>query len=119
MNAPRASVVGRDVIVKGPGFTITIRPDTVPPPANDAATPAPADGLEAYPFGLERQAATRLIQSGELPTRRIGRKVYARRSDLLALVTRAAAPPPLAPPALEGVDELARVRAGRRAAGRR
>ena len=63
------------------------------------ATSGENDILVAFPFGLERAAARVLIRSGELSARKIGRAIYARRSDLLALVpaqgsgTTALAPP--------------------------
>jgi hypothetical protein len=56
------------------------------------------DELVAFPFGFERRAASALVRAGALPTKKIGRRLYARRSDLLALVedvakvTRAVAP---------------------------
>lgn len=52
----------------------------------------PADDLVVYPFGLEENAARRLIKSGELRARKLGRRWYCKRSDLLALID--AAPPP-------------------------
>ena len=55
------------------------------------------DELVAYPFGLEREAARRLMRDGHLPAARIGRRVYARRSDVLALVERLAATTPATP----------------------
>jgi hypothetical protein len=53
-----------------------------------------ADELVAYPFGLERRAARELVRSGRIPTVRLGRRTYGRRSALLALV---GAPPAKAP----------------------
>ena len=41
----------------------------------------PIDGC-----GLEKRTAMRLIRTGELPGRKIGRRWYTRRSDLLRLV---------------------------------
>ncbi len=51
--------------------------------------------------GIEARAFDLLVSSGELPARKLGRRVYVRRSDLLALVD--AAPAPTAEP----TDELA------------
>jgi hypothetical protein len=44
------------------------------------------DDLVTFPFGLEPNAARRLIKSGELRARKIGRRWYTKRSDLLALI---------------------------------
>lgn len=44
------------------------------------------DALVAFPFGLEKGAARDLVRNGELPTRKIGRKVYARASAVVGLV---------------------------------
>lgn len=44
------------------------------------------DELVAFPFGLDARTARALVRSGELPSRKLGRRLYARRSDLLALV---------------------------------
>ena len=52
----------------------------------------PADELVKFPWGLERNAARALIASGELRARKIGRCWYARRSDVLALITNAPKP---------------------------
>jgi hypothetical protein len=57
-----------------------------PPPASSAP-----DELLPFPFGnLERNAARALIRDGHLPVAKIGRKFYARRSDVLALVDKLA-----------------------------
>jgi hypothetical protein len=45
-----------------------------------------SDELVAFPFGLERRAARGLVREGRLTTTRIGRRVYTKRSALLALV---------------------------------
>ncbi len=50
----------------------------------------PPDELLTFPFGLERAAARDVVRSGKLPAAKIGRRTYARRSDVLALVERAA-----------------------------
>ena len=46
--------------------------------------------------GIEARAFDGLVASGELPSRKIGRRVYCRRSDLLRLID--AAPAPMAKP---------------------
>ena len=51
---------------------------------------AAPDELVPFPFGLEAAAATKLVKSGVLKAAKIGRKLFARRSDLLALVDRLA-----------------------------
>ncbi len=73
---------------------------------------AAPDELVPFPFGLERAAASKLVASGELPTRKLGRKTYARRSAVLVLVD--AAPPK---PANDEQDPLAALAA--RTRGRR
>ncbi len=45
-----------------------------------------AGDLVAFPFGLEANAARRLIASGELPARKVGRRWMALTSDVAALV---------------------------------
>lgn len=60
--------------------------------ATCSAGPLPErDELVSFPFGLEENAARGLIRRGELPARKIGRRWYARRSDLLGLIDRAPA----------------------------
>lgn len=44
------------------------------------------DELIAYPFNIEAKAARYLVRSGKLRAVKIGRRLYARRSDVLALV---------------------------------
>jgi len=56
----------------------------------EAVRVAAPDELVAFPFGLERAAAARAIRDGHLPAARIGRRVYARNSDVLALVGKLA-----------------------------
>jgi hypothetical protein len=51
----------------------------------------PADLLVAFPFGLEKNAARGLIKRGELPARKLGRRWYAKRSDVLGLIDSAPA----------------------------
>lgn len=53
-----------------------------------ATTTAP-DELVCFPFGLEVSSARALVASGELPARKLGRKYYAKRSAVLALVDAA------------------------------
>jgi hypothetical protein len=48
------------------------------------------DELLPFPYGLERNAANRVERDGDLKVARIGRRKYARRSDVLALVDRLA-----------------------------
>ncbi len=59
----------------------------------------PADDLVAFPFGLEENAARGLIKRGELRARKIGRRWYAKRSDVLGLIDRA---PPVQPARARG-----------------
>lgn len=56
----------------------------------------PHDELIPFPFNLEANAARSLIKSGELRARKIGRKWYAKRSDVLGLIDNA---PAVVPPA--------------------
>jgi len=49
----------------------------------------PADDLIRFPWGIEKNAARKLIQSGALRAVKLGRSWYCRRSDLLALVDSA------------------------------
>lgn len=46
---------------------------------------APDDVIE-FPFGFEKTAARKLVRKGILKTTKIGRRIYARRSAVLALV---------------------------------
>jgi len=55
-----------------------------------AAMLAP-DELVAFPFGLEARAARALVSNGTLPAARIGRRIYAKRSDVVSLVDKLAA----------------------------
>jgi hypothetical protein len=57
-----------------------------------------ADELVAFPFGFERRAASTLVRRGKLATTKVGRRIYARRSDVLALVSDTAIPASDAPP---------------------
>ncbi len=57
------------------------------------------DELMEFPFGLEAEAARRLMRSGDLPHAKLGRKWYAKRSDVLALVDMFKTPPKPAPSA--------------------
>ncbi len=50
---------------------------------------AAPDELLPFPFGLEEEAAAKsLVRTGKLPAVKIGRRIYARRSDVLALVDK-------------------------------
>jgi hypothetical protein len=46
----------------------------------------PPDELLAFPFGLEIAAARSLVRQRKLRAAKIGRRVYAKRSDVVALV---------------------------------
>ena len=71
-------------VTREPDGTLVIR--LPPPPA-----PSAPDELLPFPFGnLERNAARALMKDGHLPVAKIGRKFYARRSDVLALVEKLA-----------------------------
>lgn len=71
----------------------------------------PADELvHEGTSGLERSTFRGLVASGRLPSARLGRRVYCRRSDLLALVNA----PPAPPPADARLALAERVRSGRR-----
>ncbi|WP_394831828.1 helix-turn-helix domain-containing protein [Pendulispora rubella] len=62
---------------------LIVRIEQVPP------VQAP-DELVAFPFGFEEAAAMRLIRKKTLLAAKIGRKHYARRSDILSLVEKLA-----------------------------
>jgi hypothetical protein len=66
-----------------------------------AAPQTDSDDLVRLPGPLERAAAAKLVRDGDRPAATIGRHVYARRSDLLALVDKLAKPTP-APVAVGG-----------------
>ena len=51
---------------------------------------APPDELVPFPFGLEVSAARKLVRDGTLRAARIGRRFYAKRSDVVGLVDRLA-----------------------------
>lgn len=56
---------------------------------------AAPDELVPFPFGLEeKRAAKWLVQKRKLATVKLGRRVYARRSDVLALVETLASDEP-------------------------
>jgi hypothetical protein len=73
--------------------------------APERGTGPGGDELLAYPFGLERRAAGALVRQGALTTRKIGRKLYARRSDVVALV--AASPAPATAPTAAPANDAA------------
>ncbi|MGH7297944.1 MAG: helix-turn-helix domain-containing protein [Polyangiaceae bacterium] len=78
----------------------------------------PADDLVSFPFGLEENAARGLIKRGELRARKIGRRWYAKRSDVLGLIDNA---PPVAPARASGVDlrgDLEKIAARTRTGGK-
>jgi len=83
------------------------------PPAPAATAP---DELIPFPFGkLERNAARALIRDGHLPAVKLGRKFYARRSDVLGLVDKLGAQQARrSPAASESADEAYLRMAGRR-----
>lgn len=60
------------------------------------------DALVVLPDVLEQAACMRLVREGALPACKIGRKWYARRSDVLALVEKLR---PIAKP--RGLDDVA------------
>jgi hypothetical protein len=62
--------------------------------AGERATGA-GDELVPFPFGLERRAARALVHSERLPVVRLGRRIFTRRSALVALVE--ASPPARSP----------------------
>ena len=52
---------------------------------------AAPDELLPFPFGLEEDAAAKsLVRTGKLRAVKIGRRLYAKRSDVLALVDKLA-----------------------------
>jgi hypothetical protein len=78
------------------GQSITIRVEHVP------AVQAPDELLTIDSCGLDDATARRLIKDGTRPAARIGRRLYVRRSDVLALVDRLAV---TSKPALRGDPE--------------
>lgn len=69
----------------------------------------PPDELVPFPFGLEASAARKLVRDGTLRAARIGRRVYAKRSDVVGLVDRLASAAGPAPDAsLRPEDAYAR-----------
>lgn len=96
------------------GAPVLIRPDAEPisrsiESADDGAVTitkivyqAAPDELLPFPFGLEEEAAAKsLVRTGKLRAVKIGRRLYARRSDVLSLVDTLAEerqPAPSAPP---------------------
>jgi hypothetical protein len=67
------------------------------------------DDLVPFPFGFERRAARALIREGRLATTRIGRRIFTRRSAVLALVGDSANPVPAPAPVV--TDPVAAARA--------
>jgi hypothetical protein len=77
----------------------------------------PNDDLVPFPFGLEKNAARGVVKSGELRARKIGRRWYARRSDVLRLIDNA--PPAPAQATGEGLrEDLAAIAERMRRGGR-
>jgi hypothetical protein len=66
-----------------------------------------ADALMPFPFGLEHRAARSLMREGRLATTKIGRRIFTRRSAVLALVGDT----PQAAPRMVGADPAAAARA--------
>lgn len=87
------------------GGTIVVRIETPP------AVIAPPDELLPFPFGIEARTAKQLVRSGKLTAAKLGRRLYARRSDLLALVDRLAEPPTAGSVADDYASLAARARA--------
>ncbi len=96
-------------LTREPDGTLVIR--LPPPPA-----PSAPDELVPFPFGnFERNAARSLMREGHLPVAKIGRKFYARRSDVLALVERVGAAQARARPSKgESADDAYRRLVGKR-----
>jgi hypothetical protein len=69
----------------------------------------PLDDLVAFPFGLEENAARGLIKSGELKARKLGRRWYAKRSDVLGLIDNAPKVPRAKASGVELRDDLDRI----------
>ena len=70
-------------------------------------SPAPVMADELVPLakaGVDAGALRRLVRRGILPAARIGRSVYVRRSDLVALVDKLARRPKAAPAVADGPD---------------
>jgi hypothetical protein len=73
------------------------------------------DDLLAFPFGFEVAAARSLVRRGKLRAARIGRRVYAKRSDVLALVDALSALEARPDPQTDTyADLVARSRSGKR-----
>ncbi len=67
------------------------------------------DDLVELPGPFERQACEKLRTSGELPARKIGRKWFARKSDLLALIPAKGQRVEREPAAANDAEEYARL----------
>ena len=74
------------------------------------APQAPPDELLSFPFGLEPRAARALVRNGTLTAAKIGRRTYARRSDVLALVDKLAKKPAKTEPIAGYADLVANAR---------
>jgi hypothetical protein len=78
----------------------------------------PMDDLVAFPFGLEVNAARQLVKSGELRARKLGRRWYCKRTDLLALIDNAPHVPPAKASGASLRDDLAVIAARTRKGGK-
>ncbi len=88
-------------LARAPLAVVRSEPSTVERSADGSVTihqtlyQAAPDELVRFPFGLEEAAAAKsLVRSGRLRAVRLGRRLYARRSDVLALVDAAASSAP-------------------------
>ena len=62
--------------------------------------------------GIERAAVLRLVRSGQIASRRLGRKLYVLRSELVGLVSKPKAPTPAAgSPEIAYLDVIRRAKA--------
>ena len=80
------------------------------PPAGRIEAP---DELVVFPFGLEPRAARTLVRKGTLTAAKIGRRLYAKRSAILALVDKLAKSPAKVEPTAS-YAELVAIDRGRR-----
>jgi len=69
------------VVVLQPGTSVVLIAE-----ATNAAPAVVPDDLIAFPFGLEARTAHALIRCGRLRAVRLGRRLYSKRSLVLALV---------------------------------
>ena len=83
MGAPKEKEIHVDVPF---GATIVLRQVTAP-------QAAPDELVEIHATGLELRAVLALIKDGTLPSAKIGRRSYCKRSDLVRLVDKLATAP--------------------------